>query len=530
MRTERAANAIGVRGTALVGLLWLMPLPLASNRIWLVDLWLVGVLALALAEIWSDKAALRRGWWRGVPRGLRAHMALMLAWVLLVALQLVPLPLALRNALAGTAGPALPVVHDGFAPLSIDPYATSGYLAKAVLLLLVQWLLLRRFDNRPRLAKLVWSWLAIGAAEALAAVVLYATASTYMLFFVTVYQGLHGTGTFVYHNQFAGYMELMLALGIGWMIALLGRDAVADRRGGAVGALFAVLRLLNSSKAPLRVLLVLFVVGLIISRSRMGNAAFFVALWLVGSALLFALHRRGAAAARVAKAVAVLMISIFVIDVAIVGDVVGIDKVMQRIERTHLSNRPAAPGAARPVHREQSVDQRIAPGMSALGMLRDHPLFGTGGGTFFLGFMPYRPSNVTGYYQHAHDDYVEFLVENGIIGVIPLVALLLWSQRRGWSLLLARDASGFERGLAFASVMGVTELLLHATVDFNLQNPTNAMLFLWLLALPHWLDARRQRRAARTGEDRKRSFCNNQAQMMCGRDSAGANDHGVVGV
>ena len=509
---DRDAARIGLRGGLIIGVLWLMPLPLASNRVWAVGMWLAVLVALALLEVWRDPELLSASWNPGVPRGLRAHMGLLLLWSLYLALQLVPLPAALRDLAQRASVPSLPI-GSGYAPLTIDAASTLAYLAKSCALLLLQWLLLRRFDNRARLQKLIWAWLGIGALEAVLGVVLYATASTYRLFFTTVDQGFRATGTFVYHNHFAGYMELMLALGIGWMIALLGVDRSIDQRRGPVSWLYAVLRFLASSKAPLRASLIAIVVALIASRSRMGNAAFFAAIWLVGGTTMIALHRGGRGDPRAARILGWLMASILTIDIVIVGHVVGIDKVMHRIEATHLANRSSVPGQRPPLHREESIDQRVAPGISALGMLRDHPIFGTGGGTFFLGFLPYRPPNVIGFYRHAHDDYAEFLVESGLLGVLPLLAVLGWSQWRGWRLLLGRDTSPFERGLSFASVMGVTELLIHATVDFNFQNPTNAALFLWLLSLPHWVEARRIRRATpRTpsrGEHEKHSFCNN---------------------
>lgn len=506
----RGAARIGLRGAGLIGVLWLMPLPLASNRAWVMAWWLVLLVLLALVDVWREPQLFAAGWNPGVPRGMRAHMGLLLCWTLFLAFQLLPLPLALRDLVQRGSPPALSAAG-GFVPLTIDGASTFAYLVKSCALLLLQWLLLRRFDNRARLEKLIWAWLIIGAFEAVLGVVLYATASSYQLFFTSVEQGFRATGTFVYHNHFAGYMELMLALGIGWMIALLGRDTHADRRQGAVSWLFAALRFLASSKAPLRALLIVLVVGLIASRSRMGNAAFFAALWVVGGATLLALRRHGAAQQRIRRAVTILMLSILVLDILIIGNVVGINKVMQRIEATHLSNRAAGSAPAARAHREESVDQRIAPGLAALAIWRDHPWFGSGGGTFFLAFLPYRPQNVVGYYDHAHDDFVEFLVEVGVVGALPLLALLLWSQWRGWRLLLGRNTTGFERGLAFASVMGVTELLIHATVDFNLQNPTNAALFLWLLALPHWVEARRLRKCTPTqGGGAHHLFCNNR--------------------
>ena len=39
------------------------------------------------------------------------------------------------------------------------------------------------------------------------------------------------------------------------------------------------------------------------------------------------------------------------------------------------------------------------------------------------------------------------------------------------------------RGISFACIMGVTAILIHSWVDFNLQIPANASLFMVLLAL-----------------------------------------------
>ena len=39
------------------------------------------------------------------------------------------------------------------------------------------------------------------------------------------------------------------------------------------------------------------------------------------------------------------------------------------------------------------------------------------------------------------------------------------------------------RGMAFAAIMGITAILIHSWVGFNLQIPANALLFMVLLAL-----------------------------------------------
>lgn len=39
--------------------------------------------------------------------------------------------------------------------------------------------------------------------------------------------------------------------------------------------------------------------------------------------------------------------------------------------------------------------------------------------------------------------------------------------------------------MAFGATMGIASLLIHLTVDFNLQIPTNALLFVVLLGFAH---------------------------------------------
>jgi hypothetical protein len=47
--------------------------------------------------------------------------------------------------------------------------------------------------------------------------------------------------------------------------------------------------------------------------------------------------------------------------------------------------------------------------------------------------------------------------------------------------------------MAFASIMGILALMIHSSVDFNLQIPANAMLFMVILALG-WVAGYAERR------------------------------------
>jgi predicted tellurium resistance membrane protein TerC len=67
-----------------------------------------------------------------------------------------------------------------------------------------------------------------------------------------------------------------------------------------------------------------------------------------------------------------------------------------------------------------------------------------------------------------------------------------------WTLIVAGMAQyqrrdPLMRGMAFASIMGVLALMIHSSVDFNLQIPANAMMFMVMLALG-WIARHCERR------------------------------------
>ncbi len=453
---------------ALLALLVYMPLPLASNRPWGIAVLGVLLCGLCLWHVWSEPQACASA----ASGRAKLPLLLMAAWLGLLAVQVLPLPAAWLAA-AGGAQAGFPLAGGDWATLSTDAYSTRWYLLKACILAGTLCLLLRLVRTAWQVELLARTLVFSGFLQAVIAVLLFAAGARYSLFFVPI-EHSKGLGTFVYHNHFAGYMELTLSVGIGLMIAKLHGASAASWKQRAHGWL----ALLLSEKALLRIVLVVMVIGLIASRSRMGNSAFFISLLLVGG-IAIALSRKAT------RATVIFIASLIVLDVAVVGGIVGVEKVVQRIEATHLH--PGAAAALRdgPVQAaEESVEERIGPGLHALDIVRDFPLLGAGGGTFHLAFFPYRPAEVRGYYDHAHNDFFEFAVETGLVGLLLLGALVLHSVVSSLRILLTRR-NQFARGMAFASLMGVTTLLIHSAVDFNLQNTANAMLFLIVMSLPY---------------------------------------------
>src|SRR4030095_9092399 len=83
--------------------------------------------------------------------------------------------------------------------------------------------------------------------------------------------------------------------------------------------------------------------------------------------------------------------------------------------------------------------------------------------------------------QFAHNDYLQVLSDGGVVGG----AIALWFlavMARGMA-QAARASNAFMRALGVGSAAGIFALLVHSIFDFNLQIPSNALLFLVLSAI-----------------------------------------------
>lgn len=263
------------------------------------------------------------------------------------------------------------------------------------------------------------------------------------------------SGGYVNRNHLAGLLEMSLAAGIGLMVAQL-----EDRpRRSWRQFLRDTATLLLSGKAMLRLVLVIMVVALVMTRSRMGNTAFFASL-LVAGTIGLTLSRHAP------RGTVLLIASLIVIDVTLIGTWFGVERTVKRITETTVQN----------------VEERVDPSVYAVKIFDDYPLFGTGGGTFYTAYTRYRGDDIDAYYDHVHNDYVQFLTETGAIG-ITLIGFFVLAALACAVLAQARRRDPLARGVAFGVVMGVIALGIHSTVDFNLQIPANAFIFVILLAL-----------------------------------------------
>ncbi|WP_406828082.1 O-antigen ligase family protein [Microbulbifer sp. ARAS458-1] len=435
----------------LLALLFWLPIPLGSHRPWawsLMEVWVFALTAgwLLLNLVRPGLHALRPYW------PLLAIFGLFQLWVFI---QQLPLPIGLLEIFAPTIAEAHLRVAPGLstATLSLDPNQTHVALIKGLSYWCVLLLLLALVTSTKRLRLLAMVVVLAGTFQAFYGVLLALSGAetTWILGFKN--SGI-ATGGFRYKNHFGNFLVMCLCLGIGLLIASL-----SGHSGGKLkDRLMRTIDMLLGGKAVLRICLAMMVIGLVMSHSRMANTAFFASLSIVGALGLLLIRNRS-------KSLTILLASLMVIDLMIVGSWFGMDRLRQEIEETTFT--------------KETRDEVNQYGLS---LIEQHPLSGTGGGSFYSSFPSVKGPGINTFYDLAHNDYLQFSIEFGLPATLLLGAAVMWSLFHAFTALRTRRDS-LMQGLAFATLMAIVAELIMLTTDFHLQAPATAMYFLMMLGL-----------------------------------------------
>jgi O-antigen ligase len=256
-------------------------------------------------------------------------------------------------------------------------------------------------------------------------------------------------GPFANYNHFAGFVELLFPLPLA---SLLFREQRGDSR--------LLFRLST---------LVLLVAG-ILSISRGGLLSMGGQLLLFGILLMRQTGRRRTGRSRGSRGWTLLIGAGVVVALSWW---IGSQSLLSRLATFEQ-------GA-----RDYSVVTRLAYWKAAWRILLDHPLTGVGVGAFPSVYPRYGSSSAQlERVEEVHNDYLHLLVETGLIGGGLLLAFLVLGVR-SWRAQVKKMATAGrgDPSIFFGSSIALVGLALHSWVDFNLQIPSNALLFLLMTAM-----------------------------------------------
>ncbi|WEN42088.1 hypothetical protein CKCBHOJB_01673 [Thauera sp. GDN1] len=317
------------------------------------------------------------------------------------------------------------------------------------------------FRERRRLTALLVVLVASGTVQAFYGVFMALSGADGPLARLGYSHGSSASGSYVNRNHLAGYLVMCLGCAVGLLFAL---------RTDSSRALPRLLEALLGPKMRTRLALVIMVIGLVMTHSRMGNTAFVLSLAVTGA--LFAWYD-----SRHRVRNLLILASIVVVDLLVVSQYFGLDTLRSRLAETRLEDVVVD---GRVVAREsEDRDDVVA---YALPLAQARPLLGHGAGSFEAVFPAYPGPDVLGHVDHAHNDYLQFWIEYGALASAAAAFFVLLALREALQALRERH-SRYRKGLGFGAAMGIVGLMVHALADFNLQIPANAATFVALCAV-----------------------------------------------
>jgi O-antigen ligase len=233
--------------------------------------------------------------------------------------------------------------------------------------------------------------------------------------------------SYVNHNHFAGYLELVIPVAIGMLLSRRMRSLSYRLIIAAALIIMLTVFIFAQSRGGWISLAISLLImnGVLIKQGRLNKKSLFTFLFILGLIFSFFYFNR--------------------------------EEVSQRIGTVTDTS-------------DASLQTRLQIWQAALKITRDNPLIGTGIGTFDYSFYQYRPEGFDARAVYADNEYLQMAAEMGILA--PLIMFWMFTSVISTG-LKKRHFSPRSLGC----VIGVLSLVLHGLTDFNFHIPANMLLF-----------------------------------------------------
>ncbi|OGW27663.1 MAG: hypothetical protein A2X59_11560, partial [Nitrospirae bacterium GWC2_42_7] len=411
----------------------------------IVFILLLSALLFGAVEIWSSSLIILMVYTLGLVWVMRAEYSqnipdrtdkLILAtgsvMILYIILQAVPLPSFLLKIIS----PVSYQMQTYYAldqktfHISLYPYKTGIEILYVFALFIIFCIAMLKFRDRENFSETAKVLVIFGFTISVFAIVQMATWNGHIYWFRELTHGGSPFGPFVNRNHFAGYVGMLIPIGLA--LAFTRRE--------------------REKKILYGFITVIMAVAVFLSLSRGGIISFFAGVAMF-SLLIFQDRLKNRK---------FLAVGLFLIAVASYLVYLGIDPIIDRFYKTDISK-----------------EQRLIVWSDTFNAFRDFWLTGSGTGTFINIYPLYSKLDLQSIYIHAHNDYLEFMLETGMIGVILLLV---------FAVLLVHSAvkngiSGRAGILKAGTISSVFTMTVHSIFDFNLHILSNALLFATVLGM-----------------------------------------------
>jgi O-antigen ligase len=316
------------------------------------------------------------------------------------------------------------------AQISLYPYKSFLESLELFALFTVFAIAVHNFKDRENLIRALHILVIFGFCLAIFAVIQKALWNEKIYWFRELTLGGTPFGPFVNRNHYAGFIGMLIPLGLGLCLT-------SETR---------------AKKILFGFMTVIMAVSLFFSLSRGGIISF-----LAGMGLFSFLIMKSRIQQR-----KILSIAIFLIVLSAYLLYLGIDPVIDRFYKTDISKLA-----------------RLKVWSATIDAIKDFWFMGTGLGTFIHVFPLYEPVEIHSIFDHAHNDYLELILETGLVGTIMTITFIAIMIKT----IVKSSLRGRTGILLIAAVSSAGTMFVHSLSDFNLHILSNALCFSLVLGI-----------------------------------------------
>ena len=371
----------------------------------------------------------------------------LIALIALPAVYLIPVPFSQSGALLYEQVHALVGMDSPWRTLTMVPVETerSWYaLVPACAVFVALFVMPARY-----VWPLVMVAVAVAAGEALLGIAQYLLGPASVLRLGITNYPDSAIGTFANRNHLAGLLEMALPIALALLVSASVQAARPRDFSSALG--WSAWTRQDRHLWASAVVVLLLLVGLVLTRSRTGVAMAMIGTFASGMAFV----RAGGVRPTVRPLASIAAIGVVVLLL------LGLIPILTRFLTLDPLN---------------DVRWTVFARTTELAGLF-FPL-GSGPGTFAAVFPRVQPPDLRYLVNHAHNDYLEWLVEVGIFAILFVAGFIVLFCQRGWVLLRQRRETRDSSYLVqIGAGISIILIALHSLVDFNLRIPANQIFF-----------------------------------------------------
>lgn len=444
----------------ILGLIVFSPLPAASVYEWSILVIQLAVLVMLGAYILMREKPQNNGL---LINSLKWPKVLFAGFFVFLVIQILPLPKFLvkifsPNSYAFQERFLPDFLNVKFISFSLIPAHTLREGLEILAYFLLGFLIVKTVTERQQILRIFSVLIAMGAFQALYGLFELYNKNPRILFYEKMYGLDSVTGTFVNRNHLSGYMEMIIPLAIGLVIARIDLFSLMDLRWRD-----RLLRLSErgfSTSILISLGIVVMAIAVIFSKSRSGVFLLIFAFILFLELTIVSFRKSTQQKKWARKFIA----GVFIV-IAIISLYAGIDATIERFALDKLLRE------GRPTYWANTAE-----------IFTDYPLLGTGLGTFPSLYPDRETGETLIRLYHAHNDYLEYLSELGVVGMVLLLGGVLFILIKTFIKWRGRRHPEV-KGLGLGGIVAIICILIHSLTDFNLHIPANMLLFSVVLSL-----------------------------------------------